>query len=82
MLGYIIISLKQLTSQFVSTLGPLNSEIAKRALVQCTDIIVKSNIDLFVLYSNKSLFKRTYSEDVFKIVNNTIIHISLLYLLS
>ena len=47
----------------------MSSEIAKRALDQCTDIIVKSNIDPFDL-AIKAYPKGIISEDVYKIVKD------------
>ena len=56
---------------FVYILGSLNSKIAsyRRALVQCTDTIVESNIDPFVL-ARKAYSKEIISEDVYKIVKD------------
>ena len=54
---------------FVSIIGPLNSEIARRALVQCTNTIVGSNIEHFDLAIN-AYSKEIISEDVFKIVKD------------
>ena len=50
---------------------PLDSAVAKRALVQCTDIIIESNIDPFILviklYSREiipqNVYKRVKDKD-------------------
>ena len=49
--------------------GTLNSDIAGRALVQCTDIIVESGIDPFVL-ARKLYSKEVMPEDVYKKVKD------------
>ena len=45
--------------------GTLNSEIGRRALVQCTDIIVESNIDPISL-ARKLYSKEVITENIFK----------------
>ena len=45
--------------------GTLKSEIGRRALVQCTDIIVESNIDPISL-ARKLYSKEVISENIFK----------------
>ena len=47
----------------------LNCEIYRRTLVQCTDIIIVSNIDPIVL-ARKLYSKEIISEDVYKIVED------------
>ena len=49
--------------------GTLNCEIYRRTLVQCTDVIVESNIDPAVL-ARKLYSKEVISEDVYKIVKD------------
>ena len=47
----------------------LNSDMARRAVVQSTDTIVESNIDPFIL-ARKAYSKEIISEDVYKIVRD------------
>ena len=55
---------------FAFTVGStLNSEMARRALVQSTDTIVESNIDPFIL-ARKAYSKEIISEDVYKVVRD------------
>ena len=49
--------------------GPLNCEICKRALVQCTDIIVESNVDPIAL-ARKLHSKEVISENIYKNVKD------------
>ena len=49
--------------------GTQNCEIGRRALVQCTDIIVESNIDPITL-ARRLYSKEIISEDVYKIVKD------------
>ena len=49
--------------------GTLNSEIGRRALVQCTDIIVESNIDPIAL-ARKLYSKEVISENSYKKVKD------------
>ena len=49
--------------------GILNSEIGRRALVQCTDIIVESNIDPIAL-ARKLYAKEVISENIYKKVKD------------
>ena len=49
--------------------GILNSEFARRALVQCTDDIIESTIDAFVLI-RKLYSKEVISENVYKIARD------------
>ena len=49
--------------------GTLNSEICRRALVQCTDVIVESNVDPIAL-ARKLLSKEVISEDIYKKVKD------------
>ena len=49
--------------------GALNSGVAKRALVQCTDKFVESGIDPFVL-ARKLYSKEVISEDVYRKVKD------------
>ena len=49
--------------------GTLNSEICRRALVQCTDVIVESNVDPIAL-ARKLLSKEVISENVYKNVKD------------
>ena len=47
----------------------LNSDMARRAVVQSTDTIVESNIDPFIL-ARKAYSKEIISEDVYKVVRD------------
>ena len=47
----------------------LNSEICRRALVQCTDVIVESNVDPIVL-ARKLYSKEVISDDIFEKVKD------------
>ena len=49
--------------------GTLNSEICRRALVQCTDVVVESNVDPIAL-ARKLLSKEVISENIFKKVKD------------
>ena len=49
--------------------GTLNCEISRRALVQCTDVIVESNVDPIAL-ARKLLSKEVISEDIYKKVKD------------
>ena len=49
--------------------GVLNTEWARRALVRCTDIIIESTIDPFVL-ARKVYSKEIIPEDVYKRVRD------------
>ena len=49
--------------------GTLNCEIGRRALVQCTDIIVESNIDPIAL-ARKLYSKEVISENIYKKVKD------------
>ena len=49
--------------------GTLNCEICRRALVQCTDVIVESNVDPFAL-ARKLYSKEVISENIYKKVKD------------
>ena len=49
--------------------GTLNCEICRRALVQCTDVIVESNIDHIAL-ARKLYAKEVISENIYKKVKD------------
>ena len=49
--------------------GTLNCEIGRRALVQCTDIIVESNVDPIIL-ARKLYTKEVISENIYKKVKD------------
>ena len=69
--AYIIhnIVLLLLFCPFISIDGTLNCEICRRALVQCTDIIVESNIDPIAL-ARKLYSKELISENIYKKVKD------------
>ena len=54
---------------FHSIDGTLNCDIGRRALVQCTDIIVESDIDPITL-ARKLYTKEVISENIYKKVND------------
>ena len=54
---------------FCSIDGTLNCEICRRALVQCTDVIVESNVDPIAL-ARKLYSKEVISEDTYKKVKD------------
>ena len=52
-----------------STDDPLKSAVARRALVQCTDVIVESFMDPIVL-ARRLYSREVISEDVYKIIKD------------
>ena len=77
--NYVVILYRQTISLYIITGtavlslhsidGTLNPEIGRRALVQCTDIIVDSNIDPIAL-ARKLYAKEVISENIYKKVKD------------